>query len=369
VKSRPAIQQYQFRTGLCIWLQHIIDKHDAMRIPSTIIWYLHLVLIACSGWVDSFFTARDPHPSSMSHHSCFCMTTSSHHHDDPNNSVICPPSTASPRHRPRIPVLQYHNDWVCINKPPGITVHRSKNTPRHERVLTTSVKRQLGRKVYPVHRLDHRTSGALLLAFDSKTAGVLHDHAIRKGTKQYIALLRGEWTFPNTTQLVEKPLRVQDNVAKEAQTKFTLLATTNTGNDDAGRCSLVLCEPLTGRTHQIRRHAREINHPIIGDSQHGDSRVNRYWREQRDLDRLALHCWTLEFGWETSHEMQRNHCIVAPLPDKLRTALETFVPDVWATATAIQPRLLMEPYDEREGTHGRHYRRRQISSPTVDAVT
>ncbi|KAG7356681.1 RNA pseudouridine synthase family protein [Nitzschia inconspicua] len=323
---------------------------------------LFLVLSGYNGWVG--YRSQPTLSASAENR---LRSTNPNFQDSAYPSSSSSPTTVHRHRRARIPILSYHNDWVCINKPPGITVHRSKDTPRHERVLTTSVKRQLGRKVFPVHRLDHRTSGALLLSFDSKTAGVLHDCAIRRGAKQYIALLRGEWTYPETTRLVDLPLCVE-NVSKEARTKFTLLATTNVeteDNDNDGRCSLVLCEPLTGRTHQIRRHAREINHPIIGDSQHGDSRINRYWREQRSLGRLALHCWTLDFALERNCKELEEHHIVAPLPDDMRKPLEMFVPHIWKTATNMQPELLMDVYDERGGSHGRHYRNKRTSSTTI----
>jgi tRNA pseudouridine65 synthase len=254
-------------------------------------------------------------------------------------------------------VLRYENDWVLIEKPPGITVHRSKNTPKRQRVLTTSVKKQLARKVYPVHRLDHRTSGAILFAFNSETAGKLHDAAIRKGHKKYFALLRGEWTYP-TTKLVDKPLKLKGNVTKNALTNFTLLATTTydairqDGNNTDAVCCLVLCEPITGRTHQIRRHAREIGHPTIGDSEHGNSQVNRFWRE-RGLNRLALHCWALDFCFEG----KRHNCI-APIPAEFRGVLEKYMPDSWEMATKLEPTLLMKPYDIVDGTHGRNYRKK-----------
>jgi tRNA pseudouridine65 synthase len=248
------------------------------------------------------------------------------------------------RRRQRIPILEYNNDWICVNKPPGLTVHRSNSTPKHKPVLVTSLKRQLGRKTFPVHRLDHRTSGAMLLAFDSYTAGTLHTAAIRHGRKQYLALVRGEWTYPNTTRIVDKPLVVQTNVTKEAQTRFTLLGTlsslgtevssshdatspsqsytmgrTNSDNNNDNNndddedtvhpsrtpnlsCSLLLCEPLTGRTHQIRRHAYTMGHPILGDSQHGDTVVNRWWKKNKQWNRLALHCWKIEFTFDgTTH--------------------------------------------------------------------
>jgi 23S rRNA-/tRNA-specific pseudouridylate synthase len=55
--------------------------------------------------------------------------------------------------------------------------------------------------------------------------------------------------------------------------------------------TLVTASPQTGRTHQIRRHAAtSLGMPIIGDTLHGDSKMNRWWRQQIGLNRLALHC-------------------------------------------------------------------------------
>ncbi|KAL3927970.1 MAG: hypothetical protein SGBAC_012859 [Bacillariaceae sp.] len=265
-----------------------------------------------------------------------------------NGSSLSSPITTQPK-RERIPVLQYHDSWVCVDNPPGLTVHRSKGTPKHTRVLTSSVKRQLGRKVFPVHRLDHRTSGAILLAFDSATTGKLHDSAIRHGHKQYLALVRGEWNREETSILIDKPLKVKE-IVKDASTKFTVLASTIGREED--RCSLLLCEPLTGRTHQIRRHAVAMGHPIVGDTQHGDSRCNRYWRENKGWNRLALHSWKLDFEFDG----EQRECI-APISLQLQEILKEL--ELWDEVIAIEPRLSMEPVDETGGTHGRHYRKRK----------
>ena len=288
-------------------------------------------------------------------------------------------STPNSKKRPRIPILQYHDNWVCVNKPSGITVHRGNGTPKHTAVLTTTVKRQLARKVFPVHRLDHRTSGAMIFAFDSEMAGVLHEAAIRKGRKQYIALVRGEWNHNNTyvkikpgndqkvgddrdessssslsVAIVDKPLEVK-GITKDAVTKFTLLGTTR-GQTTNDRCSLLLCEPLTGRTHQIRRHAYAMGHPIIGDSQHGDNAFNRWWRNHRSLNRLALHCWTIDFELDgTFHE-----CL-APLPSKLKTVFEKL--PLWADVLAQEPLLAQDSVDKIGGTHGRGYKKRKRCQP------
>ena len=212
---------------------------------------------------------------------------------------------ARKKERPRIPVLQYHDKWVCVNKPAGMTIYRSFQSRSHKFVLSTLLKRQLARKVYPVHRLDHRTSGAILFAFDSETCAMLHASLTcpNDAVKEYVALLRGDWQShfgQEKVITINKPLNV-DGVLKEAQTEFHLLASTPSSlfdeddrEKDFSACSLVLCRPKTGRTHQIRRHAYALGHPIIGDTQHGDTKVNRWWRENRGLNRLFLHCFSMD---------------------------------------------------------------------------
>jgi len=199
-------------------------------------------------------------------------------------------------------------------------------------------------KVYPIHRLDHRTSGAMLLSFNSKTASMLHDQAIRRGQKKYIALVRGLWTYDAET-IVDRPLKINETM-KSARTTISCLATVDGENE---RASLLLCEPVQGRTHQIRRHLQSIGHPIIGDTQHGDSRVNRWWREERALDRLALHCLSIEFLWNG------NPCTcVAPLSEAFQQVLTEA--SLWHLALEKLPLLSTKPYDDKGGSLGRNFK-------------
>jgi len=255
--------------------------------------------------------------------------------------------------KPRIPVLQYHDNWVAVNKPAGLSTHAGSR--RNAPTLKSRLRRQLARKVFPVHRLDHRTSGVILFAFDSETCGQLHAQLTEEATsKQYIALLRGEWWHDTTQVIVDKPLLMDNGVSKAAVTKFTLLATQQSDtNTNTMAASLVLCEPLTGRTHQIRRHAfSHLGQPILGDTQHGDHTVNRWWRQNKGLHRLALHALSVE--------MESISC-VAPVPPELRDVLRG-EQDLWGDAVIHEPRLLLEMVDELGGTHGRFYRTR----PTQD---
>jgi 23S rRNA-/tRNA-specific pseudouridylate synthase len=184
----------------------------------------------------------------------------------------------------------------------------------------------------------------MLLSFNPATASLLHEHAIRNGNKKYIALVRGAWDYDKEI-IVDRPLIINE-IKKNARTKFTCLATLE---GEYERSSLLLCEPLTGRTHQIRRHAQKLGHPIIGDSEHGDSKVNRWWREEKGLNRLALHCFSIEFTLK-----DETHSCVAPLPESFRQVLQQTL--LWQPAVENFPLLATDPYDYRGGSFGRNYK-------------
>jgi tRNA pseudouridine65 synthase len=291
------------------------------------------------------------------------------------------PELTPKRERPRIPVLQYHDDWVCVNKPAGMTVHRSGRTPKNQLVLSTHLKRQLARKVFPVHRLDHRTSGAIIFAFDSETCGLLHraltsneefENYKQKvessitSTKNYIALLRGDWKRKfgeDEVVIVDKPLDVKGEM-KEARTEFHLLASIPGNSSELyppSACSLVLCVPKTGRTHQIRRHAFSIGFPVIGDNQHGDTKINKWWRENRGLNRLFLHCLSLDLPALSNFDPEKSDdkiSCIAPLSKELANVLQRDdMIELFTEAKGKDPRLSLEPFDEQGGTFGRNARK------------
>lgn len=189
---------------------------------------------------------------------------------------------------------------VAINKPSGMLVHRG--WARDDVVAVDLLHAQLGRRVWPLHRLDRGTSGIVVFALDADTArsfGI----ALERGeiAKRYLALVRGH--APDEL-LIDYALRRVDSDSQDrqpAQTRVRRLATFE-------RYSLVEALPYTGRTHQIRRHLKHIAHPIIGDVRYGKGAHNRLFRERFSLHRLALHASELSFGERTIH---------APLPEDL----------------------------------------------------
>lgn len=321
--------------------------------------------------------------------------------DCPDNSKIVK-GRRKKRSRPRIPILQYHDDFVIVNKPAGISTHRAGHgTPRSKLVLSTSLKRQLSRKVFPVHRLDHRTSGAIMFAFDSLTCGLLHNSLSSKektSKKEYIALVRGDWKEMFYTEeddeeeggkqkdliIVDKPLNV-DGTLKEAVTEFrhltsfslplselSTISSSNSTTKSTFRyhpisCSLLLCTPKTGRTHQIRRHAFHLGLPIIGDTQHGDTKINRWWRENMGLDRLFLHSFALDIPHYDTEQGEREESnidsriqCVAPLSQELKDVLQRKeLEGFWERAIQLDSRLCEMEYDCRDGTYGRNYKQQQ----------
>lgn len=206
------------------------------------------------------------------------------------------------------PLAELYRDdhLLAVHKPAGLLVHRSP-IDRHETEFALQYARGLngGEHVYPVHRLDRPTSGVLLFARDQDTARVV-GQAMMAGDirKTYVALVRG-WApeqgvidHPLREEPEDRRLKGQPQPVREAITGFRCLSTTEIPvaieRYPSSRYSLVELQPGTGRKHQLRRHMKHINHPIIGDANHGRGRHNRYFAERFGEGRLMLAAVRLE---------------------------------------------------------------------------
>lgn len=191
-----------------------------------------------------------------------------------------------------------------MNKPPGLLVHRTGLDAGETRFALQLLRDQLGRNVWPVHRLDKGTSGVLLFALDAATARVL-GQAFERGEglqKTYTAVVRG---WPPAQDRINHPLkrmpddmRVERVVVQEAITDFRTLAhyalPLAYGPFAQTRCALLELTPVTGRRHQLRRHLKHIAHPIIGDATHGKGPLNREVAALAGIQRLWLHARQLQ---------------------------------------------------------------------------
>jgi len=229
----------------------------------------------------------------------------------------------------------YQDEWlVAVNKPSGWLVHRSW-LDRHETVFVMqTVRDQIGKHVFTVHRLDRPTSGVLLMALSSEVAHLLsqqfENHQIQK---RYHAVTRG-WLENEALldyPLVEELDKIADKKATQnkdpqpAVTHYRGMATVEmpvpVGRYPTARYSLVELEPKTGRKHQLRRHMSHLRHPIIGDSKHGDLRQNRGAAEHFGCERLMLHASQLSLTHPITGEAL---CLRASLDDTWMQMMSQF---------------------------------------------
>ena len=185
---------------------------------------------------------------------------------------------------PDVPVLHRDEDLLAVDKPGGWLVHRSRESS-DRRFLLQVLRDRMGRRLYPVHRLDRAASGVLLFAFAPPGAAALHA-ALAAGTKRYVALVRGEIAEHGE---IDRPLTDDRGVKREARTRWWRL-------ECLDGFSVIEVEIDTGRRHQIRRHLAHLAHQIVGDTTYGKGRINRWLRDAFGLPRLFLHASRVELA-------------------------------------------------------------------------
>ncbi|MFT4566539.1 MAG: tRNA pseudouridine65 synthase [Saprospiraceae bacterium] len=194
-------------------------------------------------------------------------------------------------------VLYQDDHYIAINKPHGLLVHRSSIATNTDEYALQKLRDQIGRRVNPVHRLDRKTSGVLLFAYDQESTKRLHD-LFSKGeiTKKYLAIVRGH--FPEYIE-IDYALTNDRGKKQEARSIITNIQHTEIniplGKWSTSRYSLVFVQPLTGRQHQIRKHLSHLNHPIIGDRPHGCNKQNRLFKEKWNMINMMLCATSLTF--------------------------------------------------------------------------
>ncbi|WP_340677673.1 tRNA pseudouridine(65) synthase TruC [Paraglaciecola sp.] len=202
----------------------------------------------------------------------------------------------------------YQDDTiVVIDKPAGLLVHRSMLDKHETQFALQLVRDQINQHVFPVHRLDRPTSGILIFALSPEIARLLGEQfSTQQIYKRYIAIVRGhapeegdiDYALKEQLDKIADKKAKQDKEAQEAFTSYRRLQTFElpfaVSRYPSARYSLMALEPKTGRKHQLRRHLGHINHPIVGDTTHGDGKHNQFLKQQYGFSGLALTCQTME---------------------------------------------------------------------------
>ena len=213
-------------------------------------------------------------------------------------------------------ILYEDKGLMILNKHQGMAVHGGSNVSVG---LIEALKTKYKQPIELVHRLDRSTSGCLILAKKRSVLKALHEQLVQhQMEKRYIALVKNSWSKKRHT--IDAPIyqnsrySVIDTKGKQAVSHFHPLK--NFQKDDFS-ASLVEVVIETGRTHQIRVHAKYADHPIAQDDKYGDQLFDKLMKE-KGLNRLFLHAKSITFTNPTTNEIQK---VVAPLPIELEDFL------------------------------------------------
>ena len=189
---------------------------------------------------------------------------------------------------------------LCVSKPNNVVVHHAKFSKNviEEKSLLQLVKDEYNLDCYPIHRLDRKTSGIILLAKKKEYVNAFQQlFTNNEISKTYFGLVRG---FSPDEKVIDSPVKGRDEkVYKDAETHLKTLANITLNIPvtpyDSSRYSLVELTPKTGRTHQLRLHTRKISHPLLCDPKYGDNNHNHMFVEQFGWENLFLHAGFLTF--------------------------------------------------------------------------
>ncbi len=212
----------------------------------------------------------------------------------------------------------YHDEHiVAINKPHGLLVHRTKLAVESDEFALQILRDQIGKRVFPMHRIDRKTGGVLLFGLNEDIHKTMQKaFAEKKIHKKYLAIVRG---YTEENGIVDYPLKKENGKMQDATTNYKTLELTELeipfGKHKTSRYALLELIPLTGRHHQIRKHLDHIHHPIIGDRPHGCNKQNKLFKEKFGLMTMMLHAKELSFTHPVTGD---NIIIVAEIHDEFK---------------------------------------------------
>ncbi len=215
-----------------------------------------------------------------------------------------------------IPVLFQDDFLMVFDKPAGMLVvpspKREKNTLEQVVNREHPAVQQRG-PLLPCHRLDRETSGVIVFAIGrSNQQAMMMLFKQQVVRKKYIALVHGKVRHPageikSVIQDVEEERFNRGGAGKLSVTRYKRVLVKH-------RFSIVEVFPLTGRTHQIRIHMRDLGYPLLGERQYAFG---------RDFDlkfrRVALHASTIEWKHPITKQLVR---VESPLPEDMENFIE-----------------------------------------------
>ena len=186
--------------------------------------------------------------------------------------------------------MEENDDYIALDKPEGIASHGGSGIS----IGVIETIRNFGksyRDAKLVHRLDKDTSGCQVIAKNNKFLRNCNKLiSERKVKKTYQAIVHGNWIHKDGIYEInieknmligkERMVRISDG-GKIAKTFFKVI-------ESSKHFSLIQCELITGRTHQLRVHLSELGFPIVGDKKYG-IKENKFPTSSGHKKRMYLH--------------------------------------------------------------------------------
>jgi 23S rRNA pseudouridine1911/1915/1917 synthase len=228
------------------------------------------------------------------------------------------------------PEVIFENEhFIAINKPAGML--SIPDRIQSEPSLKDFLLQKYG-SIFTIHRLDKETSGIILFAKDEETHKYFSKQFEERSVEKfYMGLVHG--SLPNKTGTVDAPIMehpifkgqmVVNKNGKASVTDYEVI-------EDLSKYSLVKFQLHTGRTHQIRVHAKNMGHPLVCDPLYGDGKpvllssikkkfkLSKHDDEERPLlNRVGLHSYQLKFKDAEGKAFD----LTAELPKDIRALLQ-----------------------------------------------
>ena len=208
-----------------------------------------------------------------------------------------------PHSQEEIRILYEDQDLLLVRKP-DLLLSIPGRHPLNKDCLITRLQRD-----YPtasiVHRLDLDTSGIMIIPLNKPThANISRQFQERKVQKSYLAVVyglveedAGKVELPIRCDWDRRPLQMIDHErGKYALTHYQVLER----NEDRTR---LLLKPVTGRSHQLRIHMRELGHPILGCDMYAHEAALAM------APRLLLHATAIGFEHPTTGKWLSGECL------------------------------------------------------------
>jgi RluA family pseudouridine synthase len=214
--------------------------------------------------------------------------------------------------------IVYEDEWVmALDKPAGMVVHptyRNSSGTLLNGVLWR-VRDRAGASPGILTRLDKDTSGLVVVGLTAASHATMQkDGGAGRITKEYLAVVRGvpeppegRIVLPLGRDTADRRVVVVRDDGQHCETRYELLRSIGDGT------AILKCEPITGRTHQIRVHLAARGWPIVGDRVYGNA--------DSSIARQALHAWKVTLP----HPVTRQRLeLEAPVPEDLRAVIQNF---------------------------------------------